>query len=248
MKTILMGVLAAGLMSVGTVRAGEPAIIAKARAYLGTEAALTGVKTLHFSGSLTQGIGQAPTAHVEIYFEAPWRERIEARTAGRLVETALDGFDGWQRSRDTGPGAAEPRVVVLGAPVTQSLRADTWENLNFYRGIERADGRVEDGGAASVDGVDCEKVIFIHGEGIAYVRYFDRATGRLVGTETAAGVEIREGGEIVSGGIRFPHSITTRQRDASGQVQASVYTFDSIKVNEPLPDRYFAVPFAVTGP
>ena len=246
MKTILMGFLAAGLLAAGSARADEPAIIAKARAYLGTEAALTGVRTIHFSGTLVQGAAPGPAAHIEIYFEAPWRERIEARAGSRLVETALDGFDGWQRSRDG--AAAAPRFAILGAPITESLRADTWENLNFYRGIERAQGRVEDGGAASVDGLDCEKVIFIHGPGIVYVRYFDWATGRLVATETAAGVEIREEGSIVSGGIRFPRSITTRQRDASGQVQVSVYTFDSIKVNEALPDRYFTVPLTATAP
>jgi hypothetical protein len=247
MKTALFLALSAALAAC-PARAEEAAVISKARAYLGTEAALNAVQTLHFSGRVVQtlsvpgGADAQASARIEIYFEKPWRERIEARARGQLIESVLDGYDGWQRTTETGPGAAAPRFVILGADVTENLRADTWENLYFYRGVEAAGGRPEALGAATVDGVACEKVAFAHPPRIVYVRYFDKATGRLVATQTAAGVLIRESGEIMAGGIRFPKAIETRQADSAGRIQTSVYSFDSIKVNEALPDSLFSVP------
>ena len=57
------------------------------------------------------------------------------RSPGRAIETALDDFDGWQRSTDEASGSAAAfRLRFLGADITQNLRADTWENLEFLSG------------------------------------------------------------------------------------------------------------------
>ena len=255
MKTAALGLLAAVVALLApSARAGEPPIIAKARACVASEEAFARMKTVHFIGRLVRpnpdfpnDPSKAASTLVEIYFEKPWRERIVARAPGRYVETALDGFDGWQRTVDEAAGA-KPSLVLLGADVTENLRADTWENLNFYRGLDQAGGRTEDQGPVSVNGIACEKVAFIHSPTIAYARYFDRATGRLVLTETAAGVVIVERGEIIEAGIRFPQSLTTRQRDNAGVEHVSNYVFDKIIVNEALPDSYFTVPLPSSAP
>jgi len=236
------------------VRADEPAIVAQARAYLGPEGALAGIQTLHFTGKYVQTNPDFPNDRtkdtsrtVDIFFEKPWRERIVVRAAGKVLETALDGYDGWQRATDPADPTAT-RLVLLGAEVTENLRADTWENLYFFRGLTAVGGRVEDDGAATVDGVACDKVAFIHSPSIIYYRYFDQATGRLVVTETAAGVTIRETGEILAGGIRFPGVIITRQKTQGGKEAVSTYSFDKIAVNEALPDSYFSVPLSALSP
>jgi hypothetical protein len=254
MKSLVLGLIAAAAAAAPIVRADEPAIIAKARAYLASESAIAAVRTLHFTGTVIQKSADFPndrtkdkTNAVEIFFEKPWRERIVIMIPGRVVETALDDFDGWQRSRDAAnPGS--PHVVLLDAEVTENLRADTWENLSFYRGLEQVGGKVEDEGAATVDGIACEKVGFIHSPEIAYHRYFDQSNGRLLLTETAAGVKIRERGEIMAGGIRFPQAIVTRQMTSSGQEQFTTYSFDKIAVNEPLSDDLFTVPMPSLAP
>jgi outer membrane lipoprotein-sorting protein len=254
MKMPILALFAAAALLIPAAHADEPAIIAKARAYLAPESAFAAMQTLHFTGKYVQSNVDFPddrtkdvTRSVEIFFEKPSRERIVVTVPGKVIETAVDGYDGWQRTRDPADPTSARRVL-LGAEVTENLRADTWENLYFYRGIERVGGRVEDDGAAIVDGVACEKVAFIHSPTIVYFRYFDQATGRLVVTATAAGVTIREKGELISGGIRFPRQIITRQSDSTGGMRTSTYTFDSVAVNESMPDSFFTVPLSATAP
>ncbi len=221
---------------------------------MGSEKALTGVRTIHFIGRVAQrpagqegALSRDAGNRIDYYFENPWRERIAVSGGGATVETALDDFDGWQRSTPAA-GRGPPRLVLLGSSVTENLRADTWENLNFYRGLEPAGGTVEDEGLVSVGGIACEKVVFTHSPSSIYRRYFDLSTGRLVFTETAAGVIITEKGEIISGGIRFPAAIETRQPTGNGGAQVTLYTFDRVIVNETLPDSLFTVPLATAAP
>ena len=254
MKLSLLAALVAAAVPALPARAAEPAIIAKARAYLGPEAALNGVRTIHFIGRVAQrpagqsgALSKDAGNRIDYYFERPWRERIAVSGGGAMVETALDDFDGWQRTTPPAGGGG-PRLVLLGAAVTENLRADTWENLNFYRGLELAGGTVEDEGLVMVGGIACEKVVFTHSPASIYRRYFDLSTGRLVFTETAAGVIITERGEINAGGIRFPAAIETRQPTANGGAQVTVYSFDRIIVNEALPDSLFTMPLATAAP
>ncbi len=225
--------------------AAEPAIIAKARAYLGTEAALDAVKSVHYVGTLITADPADATkqtrAAMEIVFQKPGQQRIVA-TSDKVIETtALDGYDGWQRIQD----AANPtkwRQTLLGSEQIKRLRANTWENLAYFRGIERVGGRLEDQGAKTVEGVACQKIAFIHGPGIVFYRYFDVATGRLVFTETEAGGTIREQGEMIVNGIRFPRSIVTSTKNAQGQTQTVTINFEKITVNTVFPENQFRVP------
>jgi hypothetical protein len=225
--------------------AAEPAIIAKARAYLGNEAALEAVKSVHYVGTLITADPADATkqtrAAMEIVFQKPGQQRIVA-TSDKVIETtALDGYDGWQRIQD----AANPtkwRQTLLGSEQIKRLRANTWENLAYFRGIERVGGRLEDQGAKTVEGVACQKIAFIHGPGIVFYRYFDVATGRLVFTETEAGGTIREQGEMIVNGVRFPRSIVTSTKNAQGQTQTVTINFEKITVNTVFPENQFRVP------
>jgi hypothetical protein len=100
---------------------------------------------------------------------------------------------------------------------------------------------VEDVGPETVDGVVCERVDFNHGPGIVFERYFDRDSGRLVltvrGSET-----IRESGEIMVDGVRFPKKIVSTTKTASGKDLVATVIFDSVVLNETEPDDLFQVP------
>ena len=246
MRYLILGLLT--WLTLGVTRAEEPAIIAKARAYLGPESALTQVHSLHFvcrviriNPDYPDDLTRAAVSPADIYFEKPSRERIAIRGDKQFVETVVDGYDGWQRKTALGspPGV---QLAFVGPALLENLQADAWENLYFYRGIETVGGSVEDRGPATIDGVACEEVVFTHSPGIIYFRYFDLATGRLVFTRTTGGAEIREKGEIVSGHIRFPQSIVIAQKNGDGRLETSTYSFDKILVNEALPDSLFAVP------
>jgi hypothetical protein len=225
--------------------AAEPAVIAKARSYLGSEAALNGVKSVHYIGTLVTNDpanpGKETRAKMEIIFQKPEQQRIVATSETTVETTALDGYEGWTRVQAIGD-AGKWRQTLLGSEQIKRLRANTWENLGFFRGIERIGGRVEEHGTQSIDGVTCQKLAFIHGPKIAFYRYFDPATGRLVMTETEGGGTIREKGEMTVEGVRFPKSIITTSKNAKGQMVTVTIEFEKITVNEVFPAKLFAVP------
>lgn len=243
----LSTVYAALCLAAGAV-AAEPAIIAKARALIGTEAALNAVNSVHYTGTLTTLDPTDPSkktsAPIDIIFQKPDQQRIQA-SGPRIIEiTALDGYDGWQRQQET----ADPskwQQTLLGPDQIKSLRANTIENLSFFRPPPGAPVRVEETGTASFDGIDCVKISYTHGPKIVFIRYFEKTTGRLVFTETAAGGTIRESGEMRVNGIKFPKSIVTTSKNAAGQLQRVTIDFDKVVVNESFPAKMFTPPALV---
>lgn len=231
--------------SAAVAQTGEPAVIAKARAFVGTEAALTGLKSVRFTGSLIATDPADPKREVrtpvEIIFQKPDQQRITA-TGGKEIETTgLDGYEGWQR-RDYPDNAAGWKQFLLGVEQIKRLRANTWENLSYFRGIELQGGKVEDKGTQKVGDITCQKIAFIHTPTIVFYRYFDVATGRLVLTETESGGTIREEGEMVVSGIRFPKSIVTTTKLPNGAAQTVTVAFDKVDVNQEFPGSTFRVP------
>jgi len=166
---------------------------------------------------------------------------VQATSATRIEVTALDGYDGWQRVQDPAD-TTRWQQSLLGTEQIKRLRANTWENLSFFRGIESVGGRVEDQGQVTFEGIPCQKLAFVHAPNIIFFRYFELATGRLVYSETENGSSIREQGEVRVNGIRFPKSMTNTTKNAAGQVRSYTITFDKITVNEALPTSHFAVP------
>lgn len=232
-------ILACTMFAVAAHGAAEvDAVVARARAYLGSEKALDAVKSLRFSGTIVEGNEKRGT--IVITLKKPYQQRIE-RTIGNEREiTALDGFDAWSRieSLDNPDGL---RLTLIPVEDIKRLQANNAENLNFFKGAQIRGGSVEMRGEATIDGVDCVKVAFVHGPGIEFVRYFDKATGRLVMTETERGGQIRERGEQVVAGIRFPKSLESSFND-----RAVVISFDKVEVNGDYPDSLFAFPSVLT--
>jgi hypothetical protein len=243
---------AAGIAAAATAGRAQTAdqVITKARAYLGGEAALNAVRSVHFVGTMeTQEFtadGPKPARYaIEIIFQKPYQQRITKTSATVVETTGLDDLEAWQRIQDV-TNQNRWRLTLLAPDLVKKLRANTWENLNFFKGIEQRGGRVQVIGPATVEGVATTKVAYIHEPGIVFNRYFDQATGKLVLTETDQGGRIKEEGETVVNGLRFPRKVSTITKitDPKNQVIDStvVITFDTITLNETFPDSYFAVP------
>ena len=209
--------------------------IAKARAYLGSESALNAVTSIHFAGTLeASGDIKLPA---EIIFQKPYRQRI-TYTGPKVIEiTALDGYDAWLK-RVNAENPVQWQVRLLDAAQVKRLRANTLENLSFYSTREMKDSTIEFLGDVTVDDVACVKISFAHSGGVAFQRYFEKATGRLVKTETENGTEIREEGEVVVKGVRFPKRVINKA--PNGNITS--ITFDKVVVNESFPPETFAVP------
>ncbi|HYC99897.1 MAG TPA: hypothetical protein VEB22_01615 [Phycisphaerales bacterium] len=224
-------------------------VIARARAYLGAERALEAVRSIHFTGTLeltaqvpseadpSVTVDQQLRLPVDIVFQKPYQQRIVVRSEKVIETSALDDYDGWQRRSDA-QDPSRSQVVPLDPQQVKRLRANTWENLSFFRGLERRGGRVEYQGEATADGVACAKIAFIHGENIVFYRFFDRTTGRLVKTETESGGEIREEGEMTVSGVRFPRKVINKTPDG----KTTTITFEKVVINEVHPASDFAYP------
>jgi outer membrane lipoprotein-sorting protein len=240
----LAGAMVALAMTAGGW-AAEPDIIAKARAFVGSEEALNGLTSVRYTGTLVAPDAQDATKQtrtaLEIIFQKPERQRITATSDTVVETTALDSYDGWMRMHD--PANPEKwRQTLLGPEQIRRLRANTWENLSFFRGLENQGGRVEDQGTKEIEGKTTRKIAFIHNPNVIFFRYFDVATGKLVFTETEGGGSIREEGEIVVKGVRFPKRIITTSKSPKGDVQTVTIEFDKIEVNEVFPATLFRVP------
>ncbi len=222
-------------------------VIAKARAAVGDEAALAALTSVHYAGTLVttaldeKGASKDVKVAIEIIFQKPGRQRIVATSDNKIEITALDGYDGWQREQDP-KDSARWRMTLLAKDQIKRLRANTWENLFFYRDIARVGGQIEDLGTAEVDGKTCRKLGFDHGDGIVFYRYFDQATGDLCLTETENGVHIHEQDYATISGIKFPRKIITEAKLPNGEARTVTIVFDKITVNETFADSLFAVP------
>lgn len=247
MKFSLVRVGLAGFATLvvsAAVWAAELPILAKARARLGPDAALDGLKSIRYVSTLTTTDPKDPTkeitAAVEMIFDRPDRQRITATYLDYVETTALDSYEAWTRVQDP-KDASRWRLTLLDAEQVKRLRANTWQSLAYFRGIERIGGRVEDQGTANVDGVACQKVAFIHEPRIIFYRYFDPATGRLVLTETESGASVREEGEMMAGGIRFPKAIITVVKSGD-RTQKVTVRHEKVFLNENFPAETFRVP------
>ncbi len=240
--------LAVGSLLVATAGAAlaEPAILTKARARLGPDAVLDAVRTLHYVGTLElpdpADPTQSKTAGLEIFLEKPDRQRIQISNEEAVEVKVLDGYDAWTRLTNV-KDPSRWEHTLLAADQIKQLRADVWQNLYFFRGIEAVGGKIESHGPTTIEGLECEKLSFVHSDEIVYDRYFEIATGRLVYTGNDRN-NIREEGELVSGGIRFPKQILITIQAPDGQALRQRITFTKITVNEPLSPDLFEMPVA----
>jgi hypothetical protein len=230
-------VLAAGLAAATPAGAADEALAAilqRARAAVGPEMALQAVRSLRFSGVAQLEDGRR--WDIEIVVRKPMQQRVSIVMADRLQVTALSGYEGWLRLENL-KNKSEWQLSVLDAHQVQRLRANTIENLAFFTEVEANGGTVTLLGEGEVNGVLCDMVSFSYIGGIQFIRYFNKANGRLLLSETESGGTIREIGEMVVRGVRFPKQIETNSPEGK-----STLIFGEIAVNEEFPDSLFEMP------
>jgi len=222
--------------------AAEPAIIAKARAYLGSESALKSITTLHYVGQLEiEGADNQEAITVEILFKSPYRQRSTIQSGRGSEITVLNDYDGWQRI-EAADDETRWTLTLLKVEQIKNLRANVWENLNFFRGLENQGGEIKDLGTVTIDGLTTRKLAFVHSSEVTFYRYFDEATGRLVLTETIRGEKIREEGTMVVNGVKFPKTLITITPREDGTDQTIKINFSRVTVNEAIDQSQFEMP------
>lgn len=210
-------------------------VIAKGRDYLGGDTVLNDLRSIRYEADFETAEGE--TGSLQIIFQKPMQQRVEVIRGETAEVTALHDFDAWRRVYDRSD-SARWSMTLLDAQNIRELQANTWENLNFFQGIEQRRGTILNGGSVNLDGHKTIKLVFQHPHGIEFTRFFDVETGRLVLTRTHEGAEISESGEIKVGGVVFPETLIMSK---DGEVLNRVH-FRSITVNEEFPVSLFEVP------
>ena len=228
-----------------TAHAEEPAILAQARNFLATDLALNGVRSIHIQGTLvvttSADVTKSSQAAVDIVFQKPDQQRMIRTTADVIEKVGLDGYDAWSRVAPV-KDPTKFRQNILAPDLIKRLRANTLENLYYYRGLERFGVQVVDQGPATIDGIATQKIAFIHGAALTFTRYFELATGRLVRSESEDGSVTTESGEQIVDGVRFAKVVTTASKKAGGVTETSTLTISAITLNEFFSANEFAVP------
>ncbi|OIR03780.1 hypothetical protein GALL_142000 [mine drainage metagenome] len=240
---LLCVLIAAAVMGVPSLARAEAtpfdlAIIAKARAYVGPEATLNSIRTIHFTGHLTTDDGAK--AALDIMFKKPCCQRVVTTGDKQIEVTALDDYDAWQRISDA-KDLRHKTLAILGKDKILRLRANTFENLYFFRGVTDPED-IDDLGRTTIDGREAVKLRFNYDPGIYFVRYFDVETGKLLRTETAFGDVIVEEGRIVVDGVKFAKRIITTSPKPGGGTYRMTVDFDKVTLNEEMPESLFSVP------
>ncbi len=215
------------------------AIIARARQNLGSEEALTNVKTLRFIGrNVERGGGRTSTLTLD--YEAPTKHRMVQEDAQRIVTTVIDGFEGFIYT-DIKALPGINRLRVLTSDEVAFFMSNVRENLNFYRGpLTVLGGTVEHLGETIRRGQPVHRVRFRYPNGASYDRFFDRNSFELRATLVNRGdYELVEFGQQTIGGIRFAERIETYSQDGH---LTQTFFFDAIEVNPTFPEGHFELP------
>jgi hypothetical protein len=243
----LFGVLSVVLAFASAAMADPAEVIAKARAYLGGDEVLAKVRSLRYRGTVEttekqpDGTEKQINHQIEIVFQKDYEQRIVLTTDAFVETTALDDYEGWHRREDK-QDASKWQTILFQKNRVKQLRASTWENLAFFKGLEQIGGEVVDGGVVQIDGKAAHKLEFVHEPGIVYTRYFDPQSGKLLFTETDQGVRIREEGEVLVNGVRFPQRIINVTTQAGSAERVVTITIKEVTVNESYSPELFRVP------
>lgn len=210
-------------------------IIDKVRQYLGGDEKLRAIQTLHYIGSF-ESISSNESGRIEIYLSRPMKQRVDVQTDKLHQVSVWNDYEGW--ITHTNKSTEQINLTFKNIDELKRGRAETWENLNFFSGIETMFGKVINKGLVKKDGRDAYLLVFRYDENIYYDRYFDPETFAIIATVTSDGEEVKELGEMIVNGIRFPRTVV---RLKNGEIISTI-SFDQIYVNSELDPDLFEFP------
>lgn len=211
------------------------AMIAKARAHVGSEEKLKSIQTLQYFGVISNDKGEQE-GQLTLKFKRPNKQVIELVTDDQIDVTAINGHEGYilRTDRET----QQKQLAILTSEKVNRLIINAYENLNFFDATEKRNGTVEYKGESDELGNPAIKLRFSYPRGIFYDRFFDESTGDLLATRSDKGIVMVEKEDIISEGMRFPKIVEAYKQ---GELQHTII-FERVVVNEPIDDDLFEVP------
>jgi hypothetical protein len=216
-------------------------LVAKARAALGDETALSSVKSLRIEMSAADGEGKALGSVISEY-KAPMKQReIDYTFANLEVITAIDGREGHRVLHRLDNNARQ--LQILPSEEVNARRDFVTSNLYLLATPNAERGSVAINGTETIDGVACEALDYKYKSGITVRRLVNKATGKLVGTRinqnAKTGDLMVNVGEQKIAGIAYPKSIVIRDKDGK---TLRTLTVNKVEVNPEIADSGFITP------
>lgn len=226
--------LLAASLNAQVVTANE--VIDRARATVGTEAALDGLVTLQLVGSLEPTDPEMPSATLLIIGRKPASQRLEIKVDDIVETTLLNGNKGCIIRSNLNAGASQMRDLV--GPERERVLYSTRQFFNFYRPDFKNGEKVRLEGIENHRGQRAYKLVYQYPEGLQTIRYFSVEDDTLVATITENGVESIGIGSQSAEGIKFPKEIEYYE----GERKLHTILLHEVKVNKPLTAGIFEIP------
>ena len=173
---------------------------------------------------------------VEVYMAAPRKMYSKATIAGiGDQERGTDGDVAWEKSMMTG------NRIIEGNEKAELMREATFNSDVLWRDLYP---KAEVAGLETIDGKPAYKVVLTTPEGTTQTRYYDQASGLLVGTEQTA--ETNMGKIDVTTRIsdyRKVGDMTVAFKNVSSMMgMEQVMTIDKVEFDVAIPADRFAIP------
>lgn len=214
------------------------AIVERARATVGTEAALNSLVTLQMSGWIEPAESTMPSATILIISRKPCSQRL-AVTVDDIVETTiLEGDSGCIIRSNLSDEDKRSQIRKMTDEELKRVAFSTRQFFSFYSADFKSGENIKYKGIEQRRGTRCHKLLYSYPDGISTTRYFAINDDTLVSTITDKGVESVEVGEQIIDGIKFPKRVEYYQ----GQKMLHTVVLRDIKVNKPLKRGIFTIP------
>jgi hypothetical protein len=189
----------------------EKEVIDRARATIGTDAALDGLVTLELIGRLEPADPNMPSATLLIVARKPLSQRLEIKVDDIVETTILDCKKGCIIRSNLNAGASQMRDLI-GSEL-ERVTYSTRQFFNYFRPDFKNGEKVSLVGTETYRGLRCYKLLYEYPGGFNTVRYFSVADDTLVSTVAENGVESVGVGSQVVAGIKFPKEIEYYEGD-----------------------------------
>jgi hypothetical protein len=211
-------------------------VIDRARATVGSEAALDGLVTLQLVGSLEPTDPDMPSATLLIIARKPASQRLEIKVDDIVETTLLNGDKGCIIRSNLNAGVSQMRDLV--GPERERVLYSTRQFFNFYRPNFKNGEKVHLEGIENHRGQRVYKLVYQYPEGLQTTRYFSVEDDTLVATITENGVESIGIGSQSAEGIKFSREIEYYE----GERKLHTILLHEVKVNKPLAAGIFEMP------
>ena len=213
-------------------------IVERARATVGTEAALDGLVTLQMSGWIEPAESKVPGATVLVISRKPCSQRLEVKVDDLVETTILDGDSGCIVRSHLNDKDKRSQMRTMTVEELKRVAFSTRQLFSFFGADFKSGERIKYQGIEQRRGVRCHKLVYSYPDGLTTTRYFAVNDDTLVSTITDQGVESVEIGERIVGGIKFPKRVEYYQDNK----MLHTMVLNKVEVNKPLKKGIFTIP------